>query len=843
MHALLAYRARLISLYDSAVLRHPLWTIVVVALLVSGLAAFLPQFRLDASADTLVLENDEALAYYRSIKAVYGSDDSLIITYSPRGEILSATTLQDLKQLRDSLSAIERVESVTTLLDVPLIESPPVTLSELAEEVVTLEHPRADHALAEREFLNSPLYRNLLISPEGDTTALQVQFKRDETWHSLLKARNELRILRLERKLSEGERQALKGAEARFDAYSASQQKLLEQDIATVRTIMDQHRDQATLYLGGVPMIAADSVDFVRHDLMTFGVGVFAFLVLILTIIFGRPRWIVMAMFTCIVAGVSMMGLLGLINWPVTVVSSNFISLLLILTLSLMVHLIVRYRELLAKDKEADQHTLLRETIRSKFTPCLFTAVTTMVAFGSLLVSGIRPVIDFGWMMVFGLIIAMLLAFTLFPAILVLLKREKAARENTLTVAITRFLARSNERYGNAILVAFLAVSIWSVFGITTLSVENRFIDYYKDSTEIYQGMSLIDRKLGGTTPMDVIINAPASFFESPEEEFSEEEELFEEDELFAEMESEAGLTGSSYWFNSFTLGEIEKIHDYLDGLKESGKVLSLTTTMRMLERLDENILHDNFALAVLYKRLPESIKSALIEPYMREDGNQLRFSIRVFESDPELKRDELINKIRHHLTTELGLADEQVQISGMVVLYNNMLQSLFRSQILTLGVVFFAIMAMFALLFRSLRVASVAIIPNAFPALFVLGTIGWLGIPLDMMTITIAAIVIGIAVDDTIHYVHRFTEEFHASGSYLEAARRSHNTIGRAMYYTTITITLGFSILAFSNFIPTIYFGLLTGLSMVAALIADMTLLPLLLMRLKPLGPERVAS
>ncbi len=843
MHSSVTYSARLLSLYDSTVLRHPLWTIVVVALLVSGLAVSLPQFRLDASADTLVLENDEALAYYRSIRAVYGSDDSLIITYSPRGELLSATTLHDLKQLRDKLSAIERVESVTTLLDVPLIESPPVTLSELAEEVVTLEHPRADHTLAEREFLNSPLYRNLLISPEGDTTALQVQFKRDETWHSLLKARNELRILRLERELSEEERQALKDAEARFDAYSASQQKLLEQDIATVRTIMDQHRDQATLYLGGVPMIAADSIDFVRHDLMTFGVGVFAFLVLILTIIFGRPRWIVMAMFTCIVAGVSMMGLLGLINWPVTVVSSNFISLLLILTLSLMVHLIVRYRELLAKDKEADQHTLLRETIRSKFTPCLFTAVTTMVAFGSLLVSGIRPVIDFGWMMVFGLIIAMLLAFTLFPAILVLLKREKAARENTLTVAITRFLARSNERYGNAILVAFLAVSIWSVFGITTLSVENRFIDYYKDSTEIYQGMSLIDRKLGGTTPMDVIINAPASFFESPEEESSEEEGLFEEDELFAEMESEAGLTGSSYWFNSFTLGEIEKIHDYLDGLKESGKVLSLTTTMRMLERLDENILHDNFALAVLYKRLPESIKSALIEPYMREDGNQLRFSIRVFESDPELKRDELINKIRHHLTSELGLADEQVQISGMVVLYNNMLQSLFRSQILTLGVVFIAIMAMFALLFRSLRVASVAIIPNAFPALFVLGTIGWLGIPLDMMTITIAAIVIGIAVDDTIHYVHRFTEEFHASGSYLEAARRSHNTIGRAMYYTTITITLGFSILAFSNFIPTIYFGLLTGLSMVAALIADMTLLPLLLMRLKPLGPERVAS
>ncbi|WP_035245996.1 efflux RND transporter permease subunit [Desulfogranum mediterraneum] len=831
--------SRLVLLYDRTVLGHPLLTLLLVAMLVGGSISYLHQFRLDASADTLVLENDQSLAYYRAIKAVYGSDDSLIITYTPKGPLFSAAVIDDLRQLRDQLAAIERVESVTSLLDVPLLESPPVTLSEIAKEIITLEHPRADRSLAQQELTHSPLYRNLLINLAGDTTALEVLFKRDDTWHRLLKARNDLRVLRLERKLSTEERSALARAETQFDDYSTSLQKQLDHDIATVRTIMDQHLDRATLYLGGVPMIAADSINFVRLDLMTFGIGVFAFLVLILTIIFRRARWVLMAISTCIVAGASMMGLLGLITWPVTVVSSNFISLLLILTLSLLIHLIVRYRELLTSDRDADQRALLLATVQSKFIPCLYTAITTMVAFGSLLVSGIRPVIDFGWMMMFGIAIAMTLAFTLFPAALVLLRREGATQENTITVAITRFLARSNERYGNRILLGFSILSLLSVAGISQLTVENRFIDYYKSSTEIYQGMELIDRQLGGTTPMDVIIDAPASFL--IKEEPDEEDPFYGEDEFFADgMEREAGITGTSYWFNSFTLERIAEIHDYLDSLEESGKVLSLTTTLRMLQKLDPDIQHDNFALAVLYKRLPQEIRSSLFAPYLSADGNQLRFSIRIFESDPSLKRQELLEKIRHHLTIELGLAGEQVKITGMVVLFNNMLQSLFRSLILTSGVVFVAIMFMFALLFRNLHMAAVAIVPNLFAAAIVLGLMGWLRIPLDMMTITIAAICIGIAVDDTIHYIHRFSEEFRREGDYWAAARRSHDTIGRAMYYTTITISLGFSILAFSNFIPTIYFGLLTGFSMIAALVADMTILPLLIIRFKPLGPER---
>ncbi len=828
----------LLAAYNRTVLGRPLVTLLMVALVIAGLASYVPKFRLDASADSLVLENDESLEYYRAVKALYGSDDSLIITYTPKAELFSEEVLADLKRLRSKLEKVERVESVTTLLDVPLIKSPPVTLFELSKEVITLESEKADSELARKEILSSPLYRDLLVSQDGTTTALQVIFQHDETWSRLLKQRDDLRTKQLETALSLEESQQLETFSDEFDAYNASLQVQQNKNIVTVRNIMDEHREVASLYLGGVPMIVSDSIDFVRHDLTTFGVGVFIILIVILSVIFRRPRWVVLAMITCGASGLSMVGILGLLNWPVTVVSSNFVSLLLILTLSLLVHLIVRYRELLSLQPALNQRNLVLETVGSKFIPCLFTSVTTMVAFGSLLVSGIRPVIDFGWMMVIGIIVAQLIAFTLFPAALILFDKEKPVNDHDFTEAATQFLARKNEQYGGGITLLFVVLAILSVWGVTKLTVENRFIDYYKESTEIYQGMELIDKKLGGTTPLDVVIDAPASFLleddddEEFDEEFDEDEELF--DDEFSD--DTAGITVSSYWFNSEMLGKVEDIHNYLESFDETGKVISIATTISLLKSLNVDIVKNDFELAILYKKLPPVIKKSLIEPYMSEDGNQLRFSIRIFESDPDLKRGELLANIRQGLVQELGLDDEQIKITGMVVLYNNMLQSLFKSQILTLGVVFIAIVLMLSILFRNIRLAAIAIIPNIMAAGMVLGLMGWLGIPLDMMTITIAAICIGIAVDDTIHYVHRFTDEYSQHQDYWLAARRSHSTIGRAMYYTSLTITIGFSILVFSNFIPTIYFGLLTGFSMIAALLANMTLLPLLIIRFKPL-------
>jgi predicted RND superfamily exporter protein len=808
--------------YKNLILARPRF-ILFLFVIVTCLAAYqATKFRLDASADTLVLEHDQALEYYRSIKARYGSDDYLIITYTPEQDLFSEPVLADIQSLRDELSSIENVASVVTILDVPLIEG---------HDITVLENPETDRDDARLELTNSPIYQNLVISSDAKTTALQVNLKRDETWHRLLRERNQLREKRLLGDISPADKKELVAVSQQFEAYSSKLQSQQNQDIASIRAIMHKHKRHAELFLGGVPMITADSIDFVRHDIVVFGISVICFLLIILSVAFGQLRWVVFPTLTCLITGLITIGFLGYADWPVTVVSSNFISLLLIITLSLTVHLIVRYRELHQQSPNASQNQLVLDTVKSKVLPCFYTAITTMVAFGSLLVSGIRPVIDFGWMMAVGITISFLVTFTLFPALLVLLQPKQPKQRRDITGAITQFFARQIERHGGGLLATFFIVIALSLVGISSLSVENRFIDYFKESTEIYQGMQLIDRKLGGTTPLEVIIDSPT---EKPLEQ--QEKVLLDDEDLEALEFEDAGITGRSYWFNSFMAERVAAIHDYLDSLPETGKVLSISSSLRMLERLNEQAVVDDFFLSVLYKKLPDEIKAALFTPYLSEDGDQIRFTIRVFESDATLKREALLQKIRTHLTTELNLQDEQVHLTGMVVLYNNMLQSLFRSQILTIGVVFIAILLMFIILFRNLKMAAIALIPNLTAAALVLGLMGWLRIPLDIMTITIAAISIGIAVDDTIHYVHRVTLEYQKDNDYWGAVRRSHRSIGRAMYYTTITITLGFSILTLSNFIPTIYFGLLTGFSMVVALLADLILLPLLIVRFKPL-------
>jgi len=822
----------LLDAFDRIVLKRPGIALSVIALIVLFFAYHAPAFRLDASADSLVLENDAALKYYRSIRARYGSDDYLIVTYTPKADLFSEPVLADLKVLRDDIAAMDHVESVTSLLDVPLIRSPPVSLDDLTDKVPTLDSPRTDKALARQEFLSSPMYRNLIISPDGRTTAIQVDFRRDETWHRLLKQRNELREASLERDLTAEEQATLDAVSAEFDAHGRKLQERQSTDIAEIRRIIARHQDTADLHLGGVPMIVSDSIEFIRHDLMTFGLGVLCFLVVILAAAFRKPRWVLLPLLACAAAGTIMVGFLGLVDWPVTVVSSNFMSLLLILTLSLAIHLVVRYRELHEQSPDAEQEVLVREMVRAKTVPCLYTALTTMVAFGSLIASGIRPVIDFGWMMAIGIVVGFLLVFTLIPAALMFLAPGEPHRRSDLTDRITHFFAKQIQAHGSGILASAFALVVLSVVGMTFLTVENRFIDYFKETTEIYRGMEIIDRELGGTTPLDVIIDAPAQFFERQEEMW--------DDPLLAEFgiddAESGGIASTSYWFNTRSLPDVSRVHEYLDSLRETGKVLSVDTAIEMLGQIDDDIVSDNFELSVLYKKLPDAIKEILIRPYMSADGNQVRFAIRVFESDPSLQREALMQDIRSRLTGELGYEEGQVHLSGMLVLYNNMLQSLFRSQILTIGVVFLAILFMFAILFRNAKMAAIAIVPNVFAALPVLGLMGWLGIPLDLMTITIAAISIGIAVDDTIHYVHRFTREFGKDQDYWEAVNRSHASIGRAMYYTTVTVTLGFSILVLSNFVPTIYFGLLTGFAMLIALLADLTLLPILIVRFKPL-------
>lgn len=820
-------------------LGHPLATLIVVTLLVAALGVFAPRMELNASADSLMLEDDEDLDYNRTLRARYGSDDFLIVTYSPAADLFSEAVLERLGRLRDELRAVEGVSSVTTILDVPLLQSPPIDLDDLPDGVRLLSDPSVDRDLARRELTSSPLYRNLIISPDARTTAVRVDLREENTYQRLFRDRQRLLDKRKEAPWSEEEQAEFQRLDA---AFELNLQRLKDQQthvIRDVRTILDRYRDDATLYLGGVPMIITDSIDFVRNDLVTFGTGVILFVIVLLAFAFRRLRWVVLSLATCFAAGLAMVGFLGLVEWPVTVVSSNFISLLLILTLSLGLHLIVRYRELHLQKPEADQFALVRETLHSKAVPSLYTTLTTMVAFGSLLVSRIGPVIDFGWMMVMGLALAFVLAFTLFPAGLMLLKPVIVRSQADPAENVTGWLAGLVSGRGSTIVLACALLGVVALIGTTQLTVENRFLDYFRKSTEIYKGMSLIDRQLGGTTPLDVVIDAPP---------WAQEEEEVDPDDPFAEelaemMAEETGIATSSHWFNSRGLANIREFHAGLEDFPETGKVTSLGTFSRVFGELAPQTLEDDFVLSVLYRKLPDDVRDVLVDPYFDEGLDQIHFQIRVFESDSALRRGDLLSKIRSYLVEEKELPADSVRLGGVVVLYHNMLQTLFRSQITTLGVVFVAIMLMFALLFRSWRVAAVAIVPNMLSAALVLGLMGWLGIHLDLMTITIAAITIGIAVDDTLHYVHRFRWELSRDRDYMAAVQRSHRSVGKAMVYTSVTITLGFSILALSEFVPTIYFGLLTGFAMMVALLANLTLLPLLLAWAKVSATPRVVG
>lgn len=825
--------------YDKVVLNNPrTWiALTVLTLVVFGL--HLKDFKLDASADSLVLENDEDLRYYRAVNEVYGSEDFLVITYTPVGDLLSEGSLEGLRGLAEDLSRLERIDSVVSILNVPLLESPKVKISELGENARTIETPGVDKDLALKEFRESPVYRKLLASEDGKTTALLVKYKRDEKYFSLLKKRNDLR----EKKWNSGllsleEEKTLERVSWEFKQYTAELNDVQGREIAQVRAILDKYRDRGKIFLGGVTMITSDMIDFIASDLFIFGGGALLFMIVVMWVFFRRKRWVALPILCCAAAVWVVTGALGWLDWRVTVISSNFVSILIIVTISLTVHLTVRYGELYAENPDADQKSLVRKTVQLIFQPCFYTSITTIVAFASLMVSGIRPVMDFGWIMTIGVSLGFVLTFIIFPSFLGLMSPRGSVSSHDATRRLTNAIALFTLGHKNRILglTAFLAAL--GVIGIFQLRVDNRFIDYFKTDTEIYQGMSVIDTKLGGTTPLDVIIDADRDFFEYLKELEKGEEELM--DDPFRDLEDDVE---ENFWFHPDKLLEVEKIHDYLDSLDEIGKVLSIATTLKVVRSLSGDEVPDDYDLTLYRKLFPEEPKKVFLDPYISEDANQIRINMRIEETDPNLSRGELIEKIKRFLVDEMQITEDRIRFSGMAVLYNNMLQSLYRSQILTLGVVFLLILLMFVILFRRFFLSLLAMVPNVFSAAAILGLMGWLKIPLDMMTITIAAITIGVAVDDTIHYIHRFQREFASNPNYAQDVLRCHGSIGRAIYYTSITVTAGFSILTLSNFIPTIYFGLLTGLAMILALLGNLILLPLLIVMFKPLGPELKAA
>ena len=519
-----------------------------------------------------------------------------------------------------------------------------------------------------------------------------------------------------------------------------------------------------------------------------------------------------------------MIGLLGLLGWKVTVISSNFIALMLILTMAMNIHMSTRFLQLKENFPNKSISELISETTKKMFWPILYTVLTTIIAFLSLIFSEIKPIIDFGWMMTLGLISSFIITFLLLPTLLNFVPKENISIEENKDSVITSFFSKVSIQNQVSVFLITGLIILLSLIGISRLEVENSFINYFSKNTEIYKGMKLIDEKLGGTTPLEVILKFP-----------SEEKITNKEEDEFDDWDKDKDEDDEKYWFTKDKVDKISKVHNYLDGLPEVGKVLSFSSIIDVATQLNNNQPLGTLEMGVLYTKIPNNIKKEIIDPYISIKDNEARISLRIIDSQENLRRNDLIKKIKFDLKNKIGLNDNEYKLTGVLILFNNLLQSLFKSQILTLGLVMLGIFGMFLILFRNVKLSLIGVVPNFIAAFFILGIIGLLDIPLDMMTITIAAITIGIAVDNSIHYIYRFREEFESLNDYSKTIQNCHSTVGRAILNTSITIVFGFSILVLSKFIPTILFGIFTGLAMLLAMVSVLTLLPSLILRIKP--------
>ncbi len=839
----------MVDAFYRRLLRQP-WGVIGVFTLLLGLSlSQLPNLRLDASSDSLLLQGDPDLAYFRESSAKYQGSEFLVLTWEPDARLLSPDSLEPLAAMVDELRRIEGVAEVTTLLDVPLLESPPLTLTDLAraDSMPTLRDSGVDRELALKELTTSPVYRNLLVSDEGDLTAVQVVIAGDEEAAALLEVRESLRAMALRGEITEPERLKLAHTEAAYDQALAKLASERDRMVKAVRGVAERFRPYARIFVGGVPMIAADMMAFVRSDLVTFGTAILSVMALVLALIFRHFKWVVIPLITCTATASFLLGVLAGTDWRMTVISSNSVAVLLIVTLSLSIHLVVRYRELHRLQPAATRISLAVDAARLMLVPCLYTAMTTIVAFASLVVAGLQPVIDFGWMMTTGIVLGFCTAFILVPALMVVIPDKALAGTPGPDSSLTQRFADVVQGHGTVVVVVTFLLAAISIAGIRALQVENRFIDYFKEHTEIYQGMELLDARLGGTIPLDVILLAP----QEPEAEASaashaetdggwDDDDAFMDDGFGIDFSFDSEDTASAgYWFTVPGRKLIDDVHAMIEAREESGKVLSLSTAFEVMDGLYGGQL-GGVELALIENSLPGDVNRALINPFYSPENQEARISVRVMETSESLRRDAYLRELREQILTETGLEVSRVRFTSLLVLYNNVLQSLFQSQIMTLGAVFTAIGLMFWALFRSLSIALLALAPNILAAGLVLGLMGLTGIPLDIMTITIAAIVVGIGVDDCIHYLHRFRDEVAIDQDYQAAMFRSHGSIGRAMYYTTLTVVVGFAMLTLSNFTPSLYFGVLTVVAMIAAVAGALLLLPKLILIFRPFGPGR---
>ena len=789
--------------YQNIILKNPKSIFIILLITLISFGYHSKNFRLDASSETLLIEGDPDLKYLQEISERYGSKEFLILTYTPNEGMVSDVSINNLLSLKYKIQSLDWVHNVVTLLDIPLLNSSDAPLQERLESFKTLKDEGIDKNRGFNEIVNSPVFRNFVISEDGKTSGIIVYIKKNEQLKDVQKKTKE-----------------------EIEKYKDQLKKQNHKNILEIRDVIKSYEDIGKIHLGGIPMIADDMMSFIKSDIIVFGLGVLIFIIATLWFVFKRIIWIIVPISSCFFSVIIMMGILGLLGWKVTVISSNFIALMLILTMAMNIHMSTRFLQIRENYPQMSILELITLTTEKMFWPILYTVLTTIIAFLSLVFSEIKPIIDFGWMMTLGLITSFIITFTLLPSLINFVPTENISIKENKDSIITSFFSKVSQNNHKIIFMITGILIILSLIGISRLEVENSFINYFNKKTEIYKGMKLIDEKLGGTTPLEVILKFP-----------KKEKAKTEEDDEFEDWGDENENDIEKYWFTKDKIDKISSVHNYLDSLPQVGKVLSFSSIIDVATLLNNNKPLGTLEMGVLYTKIPETIKTEIIDPYISIKNNEARINLRIIDSQENLRRNDLIKKINYDLKNQLGLKKDEFKLAGVLILFNNLLQSLFKSQILTLGLVMIGIFLMFIILFKNIKLSLIGVIPNFIAAFFILGIIGLLAIPLDMMTITIAAITIGIAVDNSIHYIYRFKEEFTISNDYNKTINLCHSTVGKAILNTSITIVFGFSILVLSKFIPTIYFGIFTGIAMLLAMVSVLTLLPSLILLLKPFG------
>ena len=773
---------------------------------------------IDASAETLLLEHDPDLKAYRQIAKRYDSPGLLVVAFTPKDDLFLPKNLELIKNLSDELAKNDMVSSVISILNVPLLNSVKGGVTGILYHTPTLSDKDINISKAKLEFAKSPIYSGNLISKDLKTTAIALNLKQDDKFNELLNERNLLSQKESNGTITQAEKEKFKALLAEFKAYRDELRKSDHKNLEAIKAAIAKFNANDELFLGGANMIADDMIGFIKSDLLVYGLSVLALLSFSLWLFFRQIRWIVLPMFICAVSAIFTTGIFGMFGWEVTVISSNYIALQLIITISTVIHLVVSYREFYARHPKYSQNQLIYLTLRDKFSPSFWAIFTTVIGFSSLMSADIKPVIMLGIMMSAGISVSLVLAFLLFGAINVNLKKLAPVRTFENSFKFTKYCANLALNSRKIIYAVCVLVVCFGVYGISKIKVENSFIGYFKESTQIRQGMQVIDTKLGGTIPVDVIVKFKEI---EPKQEKTDEKDDFE-----SEFENDA--KSAKYWFNSYHTRVAEKIHDYLKEQKFVGNVSSLATLIKAIKELNNGV-SDDFLLAAMYEKLPLEYKNILLSPYVSVENDELRFSLRIIDSDSNLRRNEFLKELRAGLAKLTKNDNVSIEVAGMMVLYNNMLQNLLSSQVDTFGLTVAILFVIFCFVFRSIKLATIAIVSNLIPLCTLFGVMGFFGIPLDVMSITIAAISIGIGVDDIIHYIHRFKEEL-LTKDVFESIKAAHASIGYAMYYTSFTIFLGFSVMITSNFIPTIYFGLLTDLVMIFMLLGALIILPSLI-------------